>query len=78
MEFLARACGTMNSSSCLSPCMFDLVGYNGCKYPGTVPRDLDSNCALAPWLHFWAAVEYNFKLLLIRYKVPGNTNGKMD
>ena len=43
-----------------------------------ISRDLDSNCALAPWLHFWAAIKYNFKSPLIRYEVPGNTNGKMD
>ena len=29
-------------------------------------------------LHYWAAVGYNFKSPLVRYQVPGNSNGKMD
>lgn len=29
-------------------------------------------------VHYWGAVGYNFKSPLIRYEVPGNTNGKMS
>ena len=31
-----------------------------------------------PWVYAWAAIGYNFKKKLIFYKVPTNSNGKLN